>query len=92
LKGQIVELNERIHLLEVALAEIQALVSDEPHPLLVPQSQYEQDTVDEEVDSEEFNVLAVDSPPTLSQEESFVDAFGKPSIRRKMILALYHSY
>jgi hypothetical protein len=80
LKAQIVELNEHIRLLELALAEIQALVSDEPHPLLVSRSQHTQDTVNEGVDSEEFKVLVVDTPPTLSQEDSFVDAFGMPFV------------
>jgi hypothetical protein len=78
LKAQIVQLSERIHLLELALAELQALVSEKPHPLLVSQSQDTQDTLEkEDIDNTELNVLAVDTPPSLSEEESFVDAFGK---------------
>jgi hypothetical protein len=86
LKIQIVELNERIRLLELALAELQALVSEKPHPLLDSQSQDTGDVAnvqEEEVDITKLGILAVDTPPTLSEEDSFVDAFGKPFVCRR---------
>jgi DNA-directed RNA polymerase specialized sigma54-like protein len=81
LKSRIVQLNERIRLLELALAELQALVSDEPHPLLDLQPQDVKDTADKEFfNLTEPNTSDVDSSQTLSEEDNFVDAFGKSFI------------